>query len=476
MSFEDMPTGVGPVFEGQRIKGDQTYVELGGPKQDMKFELVQVKPAKAIKDGNVEIIGPDIPDITEGSNIPFGMVIEMAGKKLDAELESVLERRIHEFTNYIEGTMHLNQRYDIWERVSKAAVAKGFDSLKYIGTILIRLFKAELPIVEKAQVTMYTDKEALTPVYQEAMEIYKARDEKVAGMSDEGVDTFFGCVLCQSFAPTHCCIVTPERTGLCGAINYFDARASAKVDPKGPNFPITKGTVINENYGEFEGVNATLDKRSLGEVKRISLYSAMEVPHTSCGCFEAIVFAIPEVGGMGIVDRNFKGSAVNGLPFSTMANQTGGGKQVAGFHGVAINYLKSKKFIRADGGWNSIVWIPSKVKERVKEAIPADIIDKIATEIDCTDLDGLMKFIKAKGHPLAAKLAATEEKALAPAEAETGEQGMMPAGGFPVGTIQMALPGAGGGMGIKVILKNCKIHAEKIIIKRMEPAMAAKKK
>ena len=471
-----MPTGVGPVFEGQRIKGDQTYVELGGPKQDMKFELVQVKPAKEIKDGQVTIIGPDIPDITEGSNIPFGLVIEMAGKKLDTELESVLERRIHEFTNYIEGTMHLNQRYDIWERVSKAAVAKGFDSLKYIGTILIRLFKAELPIVEKAQVTMYTDKEALTPVYEEAMQIYKARDDKVAGMSDEGVDTFFGCVLCQSFAPTHCCIVTPERTGLCGAINYFDARASAKVDPKGPNFPIAKGATIDENIGEFEGVDATLDKRSLGEVKKIALYSALITPHTSCGCFEAIVFSIPEVGGMGIVDRNFKGSAVNGLPFSTMANQTGGGKQVAGFHGVAINYLKSKKFIRADGGWNSIVWVPSKVKERVKEAIPADIIDKIATEADAMDLDALIKFIKAKGHPLAAKIAATEEKAAAPAEAEAGEQGMMPAGGFPVGTIQMAMPGAAGGMGIQVILKNCKIHAEKIIIKRMEPAKAAKKK
>nr|MDO8113985.1 CO dehydrogenase/CO-methylating acetyl-CoA synthase complex subunit beta [Candidatus Sigynarchaeota archaeon] len=480
MSFDDIPTGVGPVYEGERIRGDQTHVEMGGPKQEMKFELVKVMPAEKIKDNDVKIVGPDIPDLKEGSNIPFGIVIEVSGSKLDPELEGVLERRIHEFTNYIEGVMHLNQRYDIWERVSKAAVKKGFNTFKFIGTVLIRLYKAELPIVEKAQVTIYTDKEKMKPVFDDAMKIYKARDEKVRGMNDESVENFFGCVLCQSFAPTHCCIVTPERTGLCGAINYFDARASARVDPKGPNFPIIKGKIINEKLGEFSGVNETLDKRSLGEVKRVALYSAMEVPHTSCGCFEAIVFAIPEVGGMGIVDRNFKGSAINGLPFSSMANQTGGGKQVAGFHGVAVNYLMSKKFIRADGGWNVIVWLPSKVKERVKEAIPADLIGKIATETDATDLDGLTKFMKEKGHPLAAKLAAAEEIAPAAAEVEAagGEQAMVPAGGIPVGTIQMSMPGVGGGMGFKLIMKNCKIHAEKIIIKKMEsaPAAAPKKK
>nr|MDO8088258.1 CO dehydrogenase/CO-methylating acetyl-CoA synthase complex subunit beta [Candidatus Sigynarchaeum springense] len=478
MSFDDMPTGVGPVYEGERIRGDQTFVEMGGPKQDMKFELVRVVSPDKIKDGQVTIAGPDIPDLKEGANIPFGIVIEMSGAKLETDLEGVMERRIHEFTNYIEGVMHLNQRYDIWERVSKAAVKKGFNSFKLIGTILIRLYKAELPIVEKAQVTIYTDKDKLKPAYEQAMKIYEARDEKVRGMTDEAVTDFYGCVLCQSFAPTHCCIVTPERTGLCGAINYFDARASARVDPKGPNFVVAKGKAIDEKIGEFEGVNATLDKRSLGEVKRVALYSAMQTPHTSCGCFEAIVFAIPEVGGMGIVDRNFKGYAINGLPFSGMANQTGGGKQVAGFHGVAINYLTSKKFIRADGGWNAIVWMPAKVKERIKNGIPADIVDKVATENDVTDLDGLMKFIKAKGHPLAAQLAEAEAQAAeeaAPVEAAGGAD-MVPAGGFPVGTIQMAMPGVGGGMGFKLILKNAKIHAEKIIIKKMEAPGAAPKK
>ncbi|MBD3187336.1 CO dehydrogenase/CO-methylating acetyl-CoA synthase complex subunit beta [Candidatus Bathyarchaeota archaeon] len=473
MSFDDLPVEVGPVFEGERIRGKQMYVELGGPKQEKKFELVRVVPSDKIEDGRVTIIGPDIPDIEEGSNVPWGIVIEMSGDKLEEDLESVLERRIHEFTNYIEGTMHLNQRYDVWQRVSKNAVKKGFNSLKFIGDILMRLYKAELPIVEKAQVTIYTDRGQMEAAYNEAMEIYEARDAKVRGMTDEGVDQFYGCVLCQSFAPTHVCIVTPQRTGLCGAINWFDARASARVDPKGPNFAIEKGDAIDESLGEFSGVNEIADSKSLGEVTRVALYSAMEVPHTSCGCFEAIVFYIPEVDGLGIVDRNFKGSAINGLPFSTMANQTGGGKQVPGFHGIAIEYIRSKKFLKHDGGWNRVVWMPSSVKERVKDDIPADMVNKIATEQEVSDLEQLEAFLKEKNHPLAASIVAAEEES---EEEEEEEYGMAAAGGMPMGTMTMSVPGAGGVGGFTLILKNAKIHAEKVIIKRMDAGSKKRKK
>ncbi len=446
---------------------------MGGPKQEMKFELVRVAPIDKITDGKITIVGPDIKDLQEGANIPFGIVIEMAGSKLEEDLESVLERRIHEFTNYIEGVMHLNQRYDGWWRVSKNAVGKGFNSLKFLGEILMRLYKAELPIVEKTQATIYTDAGKMKDAYKNAIDLYEARDKRVRGMTDESVEQFYGCVLCQSFAPTHVCIVTPQRTGLCGAINWFDARASARVDPKGPNFVVEKGATLNEDYGEFTGVNEVLDKRSLGEVTRVSLYSALETPHTSCGCFEAIVFAIPEVNGLGIVDRNYKGSAINGLPFSTMANQTGGGKQVSGFHGIAIEYMRSKKFLRADGGWNAIVWMPSTVKERVKDGIPAELFDKIATEKECEDLDSLTKFMKDKAHPLAAQLV---EEAVEEAIVEEDGAGsdMMPAGGLPVGTIQMAMPGVSGGMGFKLILQNARIHADKVIIKKMEPSTKKK--
>lgn len=50
---------------------------------------------------------------------------------------------------------------------------------------------------------------------------------------------------------------------------------------------------------------------------------------------------MPEVDGIGLADRDFKGATPNGLPFSTMAGQTGGGKQVVGFLGMGILYYFS---------------------------------------------------------------------------------------------------------------------------------------
>ena len=66
------------------------------------------------------------------------------------------------------------------------------------------------------------------------------------GIHDEDVDLFYGCSLCQSFAPTSVCVITPDRIALCGAINWFDGRAAAKVDPEGPQFAIEKGECLDE--------------------------------------------------------------------------------------------------------------------------------------------------------------------------------------------------------------------------------------
>lgn len=320
MSFSDMPIDVGPVYEGERIRGPAMYVELGGPKIEKKFELVRCVSPKEIEDGKVILHGPDLKDMEEGSKHPIGIFVEVAGPELEVDLEAVFERRIHEFCNFINGCMHLNQRYTNWMRISKKAVEKGFNTFNMLGTILIRLYKAELPIVKQAQVTFYTEAKGIEKPHAMAMEIYEKRDERARTIHDDDVDMFYGCVLCQSFAPTHCCCITPDRTSLCGAINWFDARAASKVDPKGPLFEIPPGECLDEIAGEYSGVNVVLKKRTLGEIDRVYLYSGMEFPHTSCGCFEAIDFYIPEVNGHGIVDRSYGDVAINGLPFSAMAN------------------------------------------------------------------------------------------------------------------------------------------------------------
>ncbi|MHA1732193.1 MAG: CO dehydrogenase/CO-methylating acetyl-CoA synthase complex subunit beta [Promethearchaeota archaeon] len=489
-----MPVNVGPVYEGERIRAKQMFVELGGPKIPKKFEFVRVREAKDIKDGEVFIKGPDLKDMEEGKQYPVGIFVEVAGEALEVDLEAVFERRVHEFLNYIEGVMHLNQRYDTWMRVSKAALKKGLNSFEQIGKIIIRLYKAELGIIEKAQVTFYTSPDTIEEPHAEAMKVYEERDARARGMKDEDVSEFYGCVLCQSFAPTHCCIITPNRTSLCGSINWFDARAAAKVDPNGPLFKVEKGECLNLDAGEYTGANETLAKRSLGEVDRLYLYSGLEFPHTSCGCFEAIAFFVPEVDGYGIVDRNFKGNAVNGLPFSAMANSTGGGKQMPGFNGIAIEYMRSPKFIQYDGGWTRVVWMPKSVKSRVEESIPGEILDKIATEEDAVDIPALQSFLKEKGHPIVNTWVGEEEEEEEEEEEVAGQvpmqmpqmqmpqmqMGQMPMamGGMPfVGTISMPLPmgGGGGGTGFRVILKNCRIQAESVVIKKIETGGKKKK-
>ena len=466
--FKDIPVDVGVIYEGERIRRNDMQVELGGPSMKEKFELAKVKPLEKIEDGKITIIGPDIKDLKEGGAYPLGILVEAAGANIDQGLEGVIERRIHGYMNFIEGFMHLNQRYDIWLRLGKKSFQKGLNSFEYIGKVLVRLFKSELPIIEKVQITFITDPAKVSELYPEAMEAYETRDAKARGLKDEDVDKFYGCVLCQSFAPSHVCVITPQRYSNCGAISWFDGRASAQIDPKGPVFAIERGELVNSEKGEFTGVNETVKKRTLGEVNKVWLYTAFDHPHTSCGCFEAVAFYIPEVDGFGVVNRSFKGVTVNGLPFSTLADSTAGGRQVDGFHGMSIEYMRSTKFLAADGGWNRIVWLPKEIKERVKEFIPKDVVDKIATEENAQNIDALKAFLKEKGHPVVGRW--TQEAAPVeetPVEAKMEEGTMMPV------MTASTLPIMAGGF--KIILKDAKIYANKVIIKTMKDEKSEKR-
>jgi acetyl-CoA decarbonylase/synthase complex subunit beta len=463
--FEDIPVDVGVIYEGERIRRNQMHVELGGPKVEAKFEIVKSRPLDEITDGKITIIGPDLKDLEAGKSHPFGIWIDVAGKDVEEELEGVIERRIHEFCNFVEGFMHLNQRYDIWIRLSKKSFEKGLNSFKILGKVLYRLFKNDLSFIEKLQITFVTDAKKAKEMLSDARKIYEARDARARGLKDEDVEEFYGCTLCQSFAPTHCCVITPQRYANCGAISWFDGRAAARVDPKGPIFKIDRGECIDAFKGEWSGANQVVKERTMGEISRIQLYTAQHkpeqelYPHTSCGCFEAIAFYIPEVDGLGIVDRGFKERTVNGLPFSTMADAAAGGRQVDGFHGLSIEYMRSPKLLQVDGGWNRIVWMPSSIKERVKEFIPKDVVDKVATESEVQSIDELKTFLEKKEHPVVERWKAMPAEAAPEAEEVEVE-------GAPLEIPVSGLPITAGGF--KIILKDAKIHAKKIIIRRVE--------
>ncbi len=458
---QDFPVEVGLVHEGERIRKEEMQVELGGPRVPEKFELVRVRPLEEISSGAIRIIGPDLGEFPPGSSQPIGILVEIAGTRLEENLEGVIERRIHEYSNYIQGLMHLNQRYDIWIRLSKKSFDKGLNSLRCIGQVMQELFKNELPIIEGIQITFITDPEKVHEQYGEALAVYEARDARARGLTDEDVDVFYGCALCQSFAPTHVCVVTPERYANCGAISWFDGRAAASIDPKGPIFPIEKGECLDPLLGEYQGINESAKQRSMGEVSRIYLYSGFGYPHTSCGCFEGIAFYIPEVEGYGIVHRGFRGATVNGLPFSAMADSTAGGRQVDGFHGISIEYLRSRKFLMADGGWERIAWMPKEIKERVLEYIPEEVAAAIATEEDAQTLDGLQAFLKAHDHPVLQRMALAAETA---AEAAPKSSPVFTAREIPI------VSG-----GVRILLKNARIYAEKVIIQPVQPAQSGRR-
>ncbi|NWG08866.1 MAG: CO dehydrogenase/CO-methylating acetyl-CoA synthase complex subunit beta [Nitrososphaerales archaeon] len=443
------------MYEGERIRKPAMHLEFGGMEVEKKWELALARPLDQVEDGKVTVVGPDLSDMEPGGSYPIGVLVEVAGAKVEKDLEGVLERKIHYFTNYIEGVMHLNQRYDVWIRIGKKSYQKGFNSLEWLGKVLVWLYKSSFPVIEKIQVTIYTDKAKIEELFPMAMDVWGKRDERARTLKDEDVKEFYACVMCQSFAPSHMCVITPNRIASCGSISWFDARAAYNVDPKGPNFPIPKGECIDPVKGVYEGVNKVAQEKSLGAIKSVSLYSSFDNPHTSCGCFEGIAFYIPEVDGIGIVHRDFKGHTVNGLTFSAMAGHTSGGTQNPGFNGIAIEYLRSLKFLQADGGWERIVWVPSQIKERVKDAIPEHLLGKIATEADSKTIGELKEFLVSKSHPVANRLVIEEAKEVK----EEAPEVVLPAQ-IPTG---IEIPARGG---IRIILKNVKITAEKIIVKR----------
>jgi acetyl-CoA synthase len=343
----------------------------------------------------------------EGQAYPLGIVVEVSGRKFQEDFESVCERRIHEYISCANGIFHMGQRSIIWVRISKNAQAKGF-KVKDFGEILVaKLHNDFSAIVDRVQVKIYTDPEKVKAPLAEALAAYSQRDDRIGGMTDEDVEDFYSCALCQSYAPDHVCIVTPQRLGLCGAYTWLDCKASHQIDPHGPNEPVTKGETIDAEKGQWKNINEYVALKSNGNLQRFNAYSMLEDPMTSCGCFECITAIVPEANGVMIVDRDHQGMTPVGMKFSTLAGQIGGGIQTPGFIGMGKLYISSPKFISAEGGVRRVVWMPKALKEDVGERVKAhleeigesDLWDKIATEDDATTPAELVEFLGKVEHP-----------------------------------------------------------------------------
>jgi acetyl-CoA synthase len=401
------PVSYGPAFEGERIRKEDMLIEFGGARTP-SFEWVRMRDMEEIEDGKVIVAGADWKDKYEqGGKMPLGIVIDVAGRKMQKDFESVIERKVHHNINEAQGIWHMGQRDINWIRINHNAKKEGF-TLEHLGIINATMthhrFKS---IVDKVQVTIYTEEEDVLRIQEEARKAYKERDQRLGGLVDEAVDIFYSCLLCQSFAPSHVCVISPERLGLCGAYNWLDCKAAFEIDPTGGNQPIPKGEITDARYGRYTGIDEYLKKASGGAVETLNLYTIMENPMTSCGCFECIVAIIPEANGIMIVQRGHTGMTPVGMKFSTLAGTVGGGTQNPGFMGIGRNFIISRKFLSGDGGIKRIVWMTKNLKESLKEVLDKraaeegvpDLFDKIADETVCEDSEKLLEFLASVGHP-----------------------------------------------------------------------------
>ncbi len=402
----DIPCAFGPAYEGERVRGADLYCQAGGGKTQCT-EYLKLAEMNEIEDGKVTVIGPDIPDMKEGDVFPLGIFMQVAGREFQEDFEPILERQTHHLINYIQGVMHIGQRDIAWVRVSKAAVEKGF-TLKDIGVVLHAKFHQDFnKILDKVQVTLYTKQEDVDKLTAEARAAYKQRDERVENMTDEDVEIYYSCTLCQSFAPTHVCTVSPERTGLCGAYNWMDCKASYEINPTGPNQPIEKGECIDPVLGQWKGVNDFVNKASRGAITHYNFYSLVHDPMTTCGCCECIAAMLPACNGVMTVNREYTGETPCGMKFTTLAGVMGGGASSPGFVGHSKFNITQRKFIKGDGGLLRMVWMPKMLKEELKERLIKrgeelgypNLIDMIADETVGTTEEEILPFLQEKGHP-----------------------------------------------------------------------------
>ena len=405
----DIPVAFATAFEGEIIRRGDMQVEVDGSRVDC-FELVQTREASDVEDHKIVVDGPEIDEIPVGSKISLSYTVEVAGKAMQPDFESVMERKIHSWINCIEGVMHTGQRDMIRIRISKADFEAGF-KFKHLGEVLYAKVKSEFEaVVDKCQVTIVVDAEKNAKLRAAANEVFDKRDARLASMTDESVEQYYTCIMCQAFSPSHVCIVTPERLGLCGAVSWLDAKATKELDPAGPCQPILKEGCLDEKLGRYTTVDEAVNKYSHGALEHVTLYSLFQDPMTSCGCFECICGVEPVSMGVVITCREHAGTTPLGMTFSEMASMTGGGVQTPGFMGHGKHFIASHKFIAAEGGPGRIVWMPKMLKDQMRERLDKTALemygvenftDMIADETVCTDdPEQLMNYLSEVGHPV----------------------------------------------------------------------------
>jgi acetyl-CoA synthase len=401
-----IPVSYDPSFEGERVSDEDIYLECGGGRTHA-VEWVTSKSTDEVEDGKVELIGPDLDQIKPPGLLPIAIVVEVAGQQMQEDFEPILERQIHHLINYAQGVMHIGQRDTIWIKIGKGAVENGF-RLYHLAKILHAKFHQDFgTLFDKAQLKIYTDKEKVAQILTKVKEIYRKRDARIEGMTDEATELFYSCTICQSIHPYQVCAISPERAGPCGAYNWLDCKVSYKINPTGPNQPIPKGEAIDAKLGQWKGVNEFVFKASYQKIDHLNLYSLVYDPLTTCSCCECIAVVLPMVNGVMTVNREYIDMTPSGIKFITLLEMVGGGVVTPGLMGHSRYNITQRKWLSGDGGIKRLVWMPKMLKEQIRERLKKcseeigipDFIDMIADETIGLTEEEILPFLTEKNHP-----------------------------------------------------------------------------
>lgn len=221
-------------------------------------------------------------------------------------------------------------------------------------------------------------------------------------MTEENTDDFCVCTECRPFSVEHTCILTPERVPTCASRTYYTVKADVCLGNivfpyqrrSETDLPLKavfeKGRILDGEKGEYEGCNAIYREMTRGKLQRVFLHSLRSFPHTSCGCFQNLAFWIGEARGIGIMSRNSPAVVPGGLTWDMLANRAGG-KQCDGITGVSNAYIRSRNFLKGDGGIGNVAWVDSGLYPRIADLLLPG--QKVATEKDVQSMDDLRKFI-----------------------------------------------------------------------------------
>ena len=394
----NLPTAYSPDFSGQVVRPDACGACLTG------VELTVT--GDHIVDGRITVIGPDLDSGVSG-NQSYAMLVEVSGRDMQPDFEPVLERQIETMFNDTDGVVHRGQRAATTLNIAQKAIDKGL-RLRHLGEILHARYHNEYGnILSRVQITIFTEPAQIQTLTERAQAIYDQRDQRLSSLTDEDVDVFYTCNLCQSIAGGHLCVISPEHPGVCGAVDWMDARAAVSIRPVGPNKMVQKNGLIDTRLGQWESVNQIAQQESGGALTAYSLYSMMQDPGSACGDFECITAMLPMSNGVMVVDRTYDGLTPTGMNWAMLYEMVGAGVPVPGFLGHSKRILHSPKFISAEGGWRRIVWMNHALREELRPALDAlaaeadvpGFVDMIATEETGLTEDDILAHMETVAHP-----------------------------------------------------------------------------